>query len=228
MALRSAGTGPPTSRSMPTSGNRRGLPVAAVVTIGVLLLVAIAVAAWLLIGGDDDPVEGADPITFAVPDGPATEVPAVRITVSASSYLPPNTEAGLTYGPENLIDASLDTAWNSVTGPEEGRGETLVFRFSEPVELKTIRFVNGYTRTETAYRANHRVRSMTLVTDGSTEPSVVELLDIMESQEIASDFGLTSKVELQVTDIYPGDGFSDPALTTDLALTEVTFFAVQR
>lgn len=221
MALRSADPG--------QSGGGMTAAVGAAV-LGALVVLVVGGALWFFLGGESDDVEALGTTTFSVPDGPAVEVPAVRITVSASSSLPPDDAAGLTYGPENLIDGDLTTAWNSVTGDEQGRGETLTFRFTEPIDLKSIKFVNGYTKNETVYLANHRVQDMRLTTDGTAdgEPIVVELLDIMQGQEIQSDFGLTSKVELEITNIFPGDGFLDTGLTTDLALTEVTFFAVQR
>jgi hypothetical protein len=221
VALRSADRGQ-------SSGGIAAAVGAAVV--GALLVLTVGGALWFFLGGDTDTAESLDTTTFSIPDGPAVEVPASRITVSASSFLPPDEESGLSYGPDNLIDGDLTTAWNSVTSSDQGVGETLTFRFTEPVDLKTIKFVNGYTKNDTVYLANHRVQDMRLTTDATVEgePIVVELLDIMQGQEIQSDFGLTSKVELEITGIFPGDGFLDEGLTTDLALTEITFFAVQR
>lgn len=193
--------------------------------VGALIVLGLALIAWFLLAGDEDDVT-QDSVSFTVPDGPAVPVPAERITVTASSFLAPDAEAGISYTPLNLLDGDLTTAWNSETDDDQGRGETLTFRFSEPVDLKGIRFVNGYTKSGTVYAANHRVRELVVRTDGLVQP--ITLMDIMEEQEAEFAFGLTSKVEIEIVEIYQGDGFLDDSLTTDLALSELTFIAVQR
>lgn len=193
---------------------------------GLLIAAGVAAAVYVLGGfGDEDAPDlaslGVAP--FTVPDGPPTAISADRISVTASSHLEP--AGDITYGPENVLDDDIATAWNSDAPNRDGRGETLTFRFSQPVNLQGLRFVNGYTKNPEIFTANHRIRDLVITADGRSQQ--VTLLDTGDRQEITVDFGLTSKVELEVMEIYPGAGFDNPALTADLALTEVSFLAVQ-
>lgn len=194
---------------------------------GVILALAGLALLWLAFGTNTTPVQTAQPVGFAVPEGPVREVPAVRMTVAASSFGPPNDQDGTTHGPDNLLDGDPATAWVSAPGSDQGRGETLTFRFTEIIDLQAIQFVNGYIDSEDRYRTNHRIRQMTVRTDSRAEPFVVLLLDIMESQDITADFGLTAKVEVEINDVFPASG-AQAASGSGVALTEVSFLAVQR
>ena len=204
--------------------------MAAIVAIGLIsvgVMIALFVEPGLLADRSDnrsvDRGDGAA-FSFAVPDGEPTPVDPVRITVSASSHLP--AASGIDYEPTNTIDGDPSTAWNSDAPETDGRGETLVFRFAEPVDLKAVRFVNGYAKSPEIFGANHRVRDVVVRTDEGTRS--LTLLDTADPQEIDFDFGLTSKVVLEVVDIYTGTGFANAGLTADLAVSEVGFMAVQR
>ncbi len=207
---------------------RRSRLLLPTLTFGIVTAVALGAALVVLSILDDDgqgqATPGDDVATFVVPTGAAEVVDNERITVVATSYLPP--ADAITYDPGNTIDGDPSTAWNSDSREADGRGETLTFRFSEPVDLKAVRFVNGYAKNAEIYEANHRLRSVVIGTDQSSQ--MLTLLDTSDAQEITFDFGLTSKVVLEVVDIYAGEGFANPDLTADLAISEVSFLAVQR
>ena len=190
---------------------------------------ALVAGASVVLRQLDDGDDGPDGETVAVPPvtaptGTPSPIPSDRIRVAATSFLLP--DGGITYGPVNVLDDDLQTAWNSDAAETDGRGERLTFRFSEPVDLTAIRFTNGYAKSEGTFSANHRVQQLWVRTDGADQ--LVNLLDTSDEQEIAANFGFTSKVILEIVEVYPGDGFADPDLTADLALTEVDFVAVQR
>lgn len=193
-----------------------------------LVLVGAAGALLVFPGLSSDGSTGGsaegDLTTFVIPSGAAAVVDPARITVVASSHLP--AAGAITYQPANTIDRDPSTAWNSNSPEGDGRGESLTFRFSEPVDLKGVRFINGYAKNQEIFAANHRLRSVLVHTDQSSEQ--LTLLDTHDPQEISFDFGLTSKVVLEVLDVYTGSGFADAELTADLALSEVSFLAVQR
>lgn len=202
--------------------------VAQLLSLG-LLLSAVVVAASLVLrttrgdgGGGDGQAQVEIPV-MAPPTGPSGPVPNDRVSVTASSALAP--VDAITYGPENLLDDDLATAWNSDAPEGDGRGETVTFRFTAPVDLTAIQFVNGYAKSPEIFAANHRVRELRIQTDTSTQ--LVTLLDTTDPQQIGFAFGVTSKVVLEVLDVFPGSGFDNPDLTADLALTEVDFVAVQ-
>lgn len=175
-------------------------------------------------GGASGPHPDATVPPMLAPTGEAAVVPSERIVVQASTFLPPADT--ITYDPENTIDGDENTAWNSDAPETDGRGEHLTFRFTEPVDLQAIRFVNGYPKTADIYAANHRVREVRVTTDSGSQ--TVNLLDTSDVQQITHAFGHTTKVVLEVIEIYPGSRSSNPAITADLALAEVSFVAVQR
>ncbi len=191
---------------------------------------ALVVAASFALRFLDDGTEGVmgtgddavPPIT--APTGPSSEVSSERIVVAATSFLVP--DGAITYDPTNTIDDDLQTAWNSDAGDTSGRGELLTFRFTEPIDLTAIRFTNGYAKNPEIFAANHRVQQLWVRTDAGDQ--LVNLLDTSTEQEITVDFGYTSKVVLEIVEVYEGLGFDDASLTADLALTEIDFVAVQR
>jgi hypothetical protein len=141
------------------------------------------------------------------------------ISASASSELPPAQE--VTYWIRNTLDGDTRTAWNShgaVAG--NGVGETLTYRFSSPVHLVRITLVNGYAKTAGLRADNGRIRGVVILTDRRTLRAT--LSDSASRQRLDRDFGMTRKITLRVTSICPG------ARYTDLALTEIAFWAAPR
>ncbi len=147
----------------------------------------------------------------------AVEVDPRSISASASSELPP--ADSVTYSIRNTLDGNSRTAWNNhsaVAG--SGVGETLTYRFPRAVHLVRIGLVNGYAKTAELRAANGRIRGVLITTDARTLRAT--LSDTASPQRLNRDFGLTRKVTLRVTSIYPG------ARYTDLALTEIAFWAL--
>lgn len=171
-------------------------------------------------GTEPSPPESATQALIE-PSGDPKLVDPARIAAEASSVLEP--QDGLTYGLDNTLDGDRQTAWNS--NSTELIGQTLTYRFAEPVELTALRFVNGYAKSDDIYTSNHRLKMLQVTTDQTTRS--LTLLDTDDAQEISFDFGLTSKVVLEVIDIFEGDGFDNPEISSDLALSEIAFLAVQ-
>jgi hypothetical protein len=199
-----------------------------------LWLTVVGVGAFLGLGYrtlvDDEPqatdsevqlstlVDGGSDADAASPRGP---MPVDRITVEASSTLAPVSDT-LTYEVTNMLDGDTSTAWNSDAPGPDGRGEVLTFWFTEPVELRAVRIVNGYAKSPDLFAANHRISRATVRTDDAT--TEVVLLDVIAEQEIALTVGPTAKLEIQVDDVFVGDGFDNPELTADLAVSEIEFW----
>jgi hypothetical protein len=141
------------------------------------------------------------------------------ISASASSELPP--ADNVTYSIRNTLDGDTRTAWNNHSAVRgSGVGETLTYRFPSPVHLVRIDLVNGYAKTAELRAANGRIRGVVILTDGRMLRAT--LSDTASRQRLDRDFGLTRRVTLRVTSIYPGGRY------TDLALTEIAFWAVPR
>ena len=207
---------------------RRSSPILSIITVALFVAVA-GVTGYLFATvdrGDDGAggtTAGSDEIVVPPPvraggdDGTLSPVPVERITVEASSFLAP--VGDLTYDPENTLDADVQTAWNS-DSEVDGLGEILTYRFAEPIDLQAVRFVNGYAKDDSIWDKNHRIRSLTIRTDGGSRE--ISLLDTADQQQVATDFGTTSEVVLEVTDVYIGSGF-ETDFSSDLALTEIEF-----
>ena len=169
---------------------------------------------------------GADAIApFQVGIGEPIPVPVERISAAATTALLPDGNEG-SFGPNNTIDGDLETAWNSDARSSNGQGQVLTYRFSEPVDLKSIRFLNGSAQSPRAFAANHRIRELLVRTDSTSQ--AITLLDMRDEQEVTFEFGLTSKVEIEVIDFYQGDGFDNQGRQAELSLSEIQFIAVQR
>lgn len=133
-------------------------------------------------------------------------------TSKSSSSLPPTDE--FTYGPANLSDNDLATAWNEGASGD-GVGEWVSFTFNEPVLLSRIDIANGYQRDQKRFLGNERVRGLRI--EYSTgEVQDLQLYDDMGYQEVqpvvAATVGVTS-VRLTILSVYPGESWEDAALS---------------
>lgn len=130
----------------------------------------------------------------------------------ASSSLPPTDE--FTYGPANLSDNDLATAWNEGASGD-GVGEWLSFSFNQPIYLSRIDIANGYQRDQKRFSGNERVRTLRIeYSNGSTQE--VQLYDDMGYQQIepavSREEGISS-IRLTILSVYPGDSWEDAALS---------------
>jgi hypothetical protein len=191
-----------------------------------LAIAAVAAAAAAVLGaalrsdGRLSPPVPSVPSTARAAAAPApVRVDPRSISASASSELPPTQE--VTYSIRNTLDGNTRTAWNNHSAVDgSGAGESLTYRFSSPVHLVRITLVNGYAKTAELRADNGRIRGVVILTDRRTLRAT--LSDSASRQRLDRDFGMTRKVTLRVTSIYPG------ARYTDLALTEIAFWAVPR
>ena len=82
-------------------------------------------------------------------------------TVCTSSVLDPWRD--VTYGPDNMFDDQLDTAWvEGVTG--DGIGERLTFEFDAMRPVFGISLLNGYHKSNDLYLKNGRIAELQLET----------------------------------------------------------------
>jgi Nicotine adenine dinucleotide glycohydrolase (NADase)/Double zinc ribbon len=194
-----------------------------------LLLLAIAAVAALAAAMLGAALKSDGRLSLSAPSVPTTARAAAApapvkldprsISASASSELPPADT--VTYSIRNTLDGNRRTAWNNHSAVDgSGIGETLTYRFSSPVHLVRIDVVNGYAKTAKLRADNGRIRGAVIGTDRRTVRA--SFSDTTARQRLDRDFGMTREVTLQVTSIYPG------ARYTDLALTEIAFWAAPR
>lgn len=144
--------------------------------------------------------------------GPTSTLPAILVrptSVVASSSL----EATSTnsYGPTNLVDSDLATAWQEgADGP--GIGEWVEFRFSGHVLLSRIEIANGYQKDDERYLGNGRVKSLAIEYSTGT----TQLVDLIDSKDIQTVIPTRQPVEWMkfvIVSTFPGEIWEDTALS---------------
>jgi hypothetical protein len=132
-------------------------------------------------------------------------------SVDASSQLP--TDGATTYGPANLVDGKLATAWNE-GAPSTGEGQYVSFRYDQKVRVTGLRIANGYQRTDATFAGNVRVRRLRVSFSDDSPPVEIELKDAKGFQDIIFNhpYVLTS-LRLTILTTYPTRKWDDAALS---------------
>lgn len=128
----------------------------------------------------------------------------------ASSVLAP--QGSNSYGPENLIDDSLATAWvEGVSGT--GEGQTLAWEFGADTDINTLYLINGYTKSERTFTRNARVASLR-VTGSTGAQATLSLRDTMDWQRFDLP-GMAAQrwLQLEILSTYPGTHYEDTAIS---------------
>lgn len=146
------------------------------------------------------------------PSNPTSTLPALLVrpaSVFASSSL--KATSTNSYGPTNLVDGDLATAWEEgAQGP--GIGEWVEFRFSGQLTLSRIEIANGYQKDEQRYRGNGRVKRLAIEYSTGT----TQLVDLMDSKDIQTIIPTRQPVEwmrLVIVATFPGEIWEDTALS---------------
>jgi len=146
----------------------------------------------------------------------------VKATTSAgideycvSSVLKPDNVNIYTYGPENLFDDALDTAW--VEGvPGQGVGQWIVVAFDQIRLVKSIEINNGYNKDRDIYQKNGRVKDMRVEFSGRGKPTYVVLKDTGSTQPVPLPDDMPLKaywIKFTIESVYPGSKFEDTAIS---------------
>lgn len=144
---------------------------------------------------------------------------------SASSALKAQGKA--TYNAENAHDLSLQTAW--IEGaPEYGIGESLTYQMPpENPRITDIIIINGYVKSDKAWRENSRVKQLKLYLNGKPY-ALLNLADCKQEQHFKVEpigYGYRRKdtewlkkqpptiLTFEITEVYPGEKYKDTAIT---------------
>ncbi|NNM15522.1 MAG: hypothetical protein HKO56_02600, partial [Bacteroidia bacterium] len=144
-------------------------------------------------------------------------------SLSASSVLLPNKSN--TYAASNAHDLSYKTAW--VEGADGyGIGEYLIYHV-QPTNprITEIIVVNGYVKSEQAWKENSRVKKLLMSVDDKAY-AYINLEDSMAEQHFKikplgndpKDWDEMEKLpvwtmKFEITEVYPGDKYEDTAIT---------------
>jgi len=187
---------------------RSGVPWLWLAVIGVVAVLAVAAAGFLLVNhfwGDDSGTAEAPAQETLVRVDPAS----VHATASSTSPDPAQ------YGVANTLDGNRATAWHSFGEEEASVGVHLTYRFARPVRLARITMVNGFARSPTDYRNNQRVARFAVRTEAGSRDWA--LRDTADPQTFDLDAAPTTSVVLTVEAVYPG------AVYKDVTVTEIAF-----
>ena len=156
-------------------------------------------------------------------DGPQDCFPVTNIT--ATSRLAP--QGNNNYNEKNLYDYNDFTPWvEGVKG--YGIGEKVTFTLEDvSAGFTGISITNGYSKTQTAWKNNSRVKKLKLSVDGC-EKFILNLKDQMGEQVfqfgddvvlnvVDGEFQEVFTVTIEILDVYKGIKYDDTAIS------EVTF-----
>lgn len=141
--------------------------------------------------------------------------------ITASSFLAPQGEND--YAPENAHDLDYESAWAEGT-KGYGIGEYLVYTFDgASPRITEIKFVNGYVKSETAYKNNSRVKKLKVYYNGQVI-AILNLKDIRGTQSFKFDpIGFQDRTNLsnakdwtlkfEIMEVYEGLKYQDVVIS---------------
>lgn len=116
-----------------------------------------------------------------------------------------------TYGPENLYDNKLNTAW--VDGsPDDGKGDMLKIYLDGSKRVSYLKIFSGYHKSEKRYFQNHRPAMIKITTSNGAEYTRA-IPDVMEPQLFYLGDVETEFVEFGILATYPGDELMDTCIS---------------
>jgi hypothetical protein len=133
---------------------------------------------------------------------------AVTGSVTASSVLAPE----VAYQPANLFDSRYDFAWSTNGQTTQGKGEFVEIKFDQPQELAGMIVWNGYQRSSEHFKANGRIRKLTVNAGGVSES--FSLSDTMGGQRISFSKPMQSaSFKLTIDEVTRGAKYPDVLLS---------------
>ena len=138
-------------------------------------------------------------------------------TITASSSLPASRT--INYGPSNAHDFDHTTAWvEGANGP--GIGESLTYEFPGGCpRITTVKILNGYVKSEKAWRENNRVKQLRIWYEGKP----LAILDLEDTRDMqcfeVGTLGYNNsdaakwQLRFEIVAVYPGTKYHDTAIT---------------
>jgi hypothetical protein len=151
----------------------------------------------------------------AAPVAPPAEAPAASVRlierVTSSSVLSPQStkaEGTISYGPRNVTDGSISTAWVSSTKASP-IGEWLRVDFGSPVKLGKLRIYGAYGKNRDIFQKNSRVKVLRMTTD-TGKSFRLEFNDVMDFNQFNFQPPQTvQSIRLEILETYTGGKYTD-------------------
>ena len=151
------------------------------------------------------------PVLASMPSLPAENCARLDFgTVCTSSILPQ--WRTVTYGPANMFDGRLDTAW--VEGVEGvGVGEQLTIAFDEDRLVSGISLLNGYHKSNDLFAKNGRITEIYLDTSDGQQLDA-QIADDAGEQVLSFDRPVQLKwLSIEIASAVAGTKYTDTAIS---------------
>jgi hypothetical protein len=158
------------------------------------------------------------PAVAAVPDVRGDECTQLDFgTVCTTSVLPK--WRTVTYGPANMFDGRLDTAWvEGVDGV--GAGERITFIFDDERLVSGISFLNGYHKSNDLFQKNGRITAINVDTS-SGEQLTTQVADDPGEQVRTFEQPVRLKwITIRIASAVAGSKYTDTAISEMRVLFE--------
>ena len=162
-------------------------------------------------GAPGAPKPPVAPVVASMPSLPAQNCTRLDFgTVCTSSILPK--WRNVTYGPANMFDGRLDTAW--VEGVEGvGVGEQLTIAFDEERLVSGISLLNGYHKSNDLFAKNGRITEIYLDTSDGQQLDA-QIADDAGEQVLSFDRPVRLKwISIQIATAVAGTKYTDTAIS---------------
>ncbi|HCF61441.1 MAG TPA: hypothetical protein DFS52_26015 [Myxococcales bacterium] len=118
------------------------------------------------------------------------------------------------YQPLNMVDGRAATSWcEGARG--DGVGQRIVVGFQAPVSIDEVRVTNGEASSRQAFKANNRVRVLTLSNELARH--TVTLSDTQRPQEIKLGKPLEGeRFVVEIQEVFRGEGEANATCLTDV------------
>ncbi len=131
--------------------------------------------------------------------------------ITANSVLR-DTEKGIIYGPENMLDEQSATMWVEGEG-SAGLGKYISVKFPQEVTLSQFRIWAGCFLDPEFWKRHNRVKALEFKFPDFTSERV-ELKDVMEAQLVSlNEAKKISSMKIYLRDFYKGNTWNDTAIT---------------
>jgi len=201
---------PPMAR---TSPGGRALGVLAAV---VLIVALVALVFNVFRGGGDDVASTTSPSSTTSTIAPVvTEIFAS--SVEASSEL-------VRFEATNLIDGNDETSWNDEG--LRGKDAWIRLRFSRPVSLKEIEFLNLHE--DVRFKRNYKIQGFSITVDDLTVEINDRLENTNEPQRVQVASLETTELVINVLSTYTAEPAGDAPPFDELALEGLRFFGTEK
>ncbi len=134
------------------------------------------------------------------------------------------------YAVENIIDDDFSTAW--VEGQSSyGKDETITFTFDREYTIVGVLITNGYTKSDSAFINNNRVKNMDILCGNKEETITLDSafsesmyytwkgntleLDVKDYTDFIyfENAYITNEISIRIKDVYAGDLYDDTCIS---------------